>query len=244
MAERTSIVLGTEDWPPFSYEEGATAQVTGLSTEIINATFSRMGVSIKENKVYPWIRAQKAVYAGKVDGVYTASVNDERLKHTFFPSEPIITSKWVLFIHKSNKGTLKFDKLSDLNGKRIGLIKGYNYPAQFKDHVTKNSVIDEVSLETVNISKLLFKRYDYMPAVLETTLHLAKNRPEFQKINAVNKLHYFEKPLATTDFYLIFSKKTVKKEFVDKFSRALIAFKKTNEYQQILKKYLGSNDVD
>ena len=77
-----------------------------------------------------------------------------------------------------------------------------------------------------------------MPAVLETTLYLAKNRPQLKKVDAYNNLYYFPTPLATTNFYLMFSKKTVEKEFVDRFSKALIEFKKTDEYQKILKKYL------
>ena len=81
MGQRTSIILGTEDWPPFSYADKANDQTSGLSTEIINATFRLMGISITENRVYPWARAQKLVYHGILDAVYTASINDERKKY-------------------------------------------------------------------------------------------------------------------------------------------------------------------
>ncbi|WP_019027463.1 substrate-binding periplasmic protein [Colwellia piezophila] len=236
--QRTSIVLGTEDWPPFSYEDKETNLISGLSTEIINATFSRMGISIEENNIYPWARAQKDMYLGKLDAVYTASINDERKKYSLFPSEPIITSQWVLFIKKSEKEVLRFEKLSDLKNKSIGLIFGYNYPSNFKKYIVENSFIQEVSFETQNIAKLIYGRYDYMPAVMETTLYLAKNRLELKKIDAYNNLYYFPMPLATTDFYLMFSKKTVKKEFVEQFSKALIEFKKTDEYKKIINKYL------
>ena len=131
-----------------------------------------------------------------------------------------------------------FDDLSDLKKKRIGLILGYNYPPKFREYVNENSLISEASLETQNIAMLIKGRYDYMPAVLETTLYLAKNRPELKKIDAYNNLYYFPTPLATVNFYLMFSKKTVKKEFVEQFSKALIEFKKTDEYQKIVKKYL------
>ncbi|PCH64503.1 MAG: hypothetical protein COC04_03530 [Gammaproteobacteria bacterium] len=238
MGQRTSIVLGTEDWPPFSYADKANDQTSGLSTEIINATFRLMGISITENRVYPWARAQQLVYHGILDAVYTASINDERKEYCHFPSEPIVTSKWVLFIKQSKKEVLNFDELSDLKKKRIGLILGYNYPSTFKKYVTENSLISEVPFETQNIAMLIRGRFDYMPAVLETTLYLAKNRPQLKKVDAYNNLYYFPTPLATTNFYLMFSKKTVEKEFVDRFSKALIEFKKTDEYQKILKKYL------
>ena len=237
MGQRTSIVLGTEDWPPFSYEDKVTKKISGLSTEVINATFKRMGVSIKSNTVYPWIRAQKWVYSGELDAIYTASINEERKKYTYIPSEPIVTSKWVLFIKKSNKDILHFKDLSDLKKKSLGLISGYNYPSKFKKYIMENSFIQEVPYETQNITKLLLERYDYMPAVLETTLYLSKNRPTLTKRDAYINLYYFPTPLASTDFYIIFSKRTVKKDFVEKFSKELIKFKKTAEYQKIIKKY-------
>ncbi|SFC41783.1 substrate-binding periplasmic protein [Pseudoalteromonas denitrificans] len=237
MAQRTSIALGTEDWPPFSYEDKVNNKTSGLSTEIINATFKRMGISIEENNVYPWARAQQNLYTGELDAIYTASINDERLKYSYFPSEPIITSKWVLFIRKSEKDTLSFKGLTDLKQKSIGLIRGYNYPSKFKEYISDNAFILESALETTNIAMLIKGRFNYMPAVLETTLYFAKNTPELKKMDTFNNLYYFPTPLATTDFYLMFSKKTVKKAFVEKFSKTLIAFKKTDEYQKLLVKY-------
>ena len=149
----------------------------------------------------------------------------------------MITSKWVLFIKKSSKDILRFETLSDLKNKRIGFIRGYNYPSNFKDYVEKHSLVQEVSKETQNIAKLLLGRFDYMPAVIETTLYLAKNNPELKKLYAYNNIYYFPTPIATTDFYLMFSRKTVNKTFVDQFSKALTEFKTTGSYREIIKKY-------
>ena len=80
MAQRTSIVLGTEDWPPFSYDDEINHKISGLSTLVINATFKRMGINIEENTVFPWARAQGMLYKGHLDAIYTASINDERKK--------------------------------------------------------------------------------------------------------------------------------------------------------------------
>jgi len=237
MGKRTSITLGTENWPPFSYTDKVANKISGISTEVINGTFKQMGITIERNGVYPWIRTQDMVYKGEIDAVYTASINDERKQYCYFPSEPIITSKWVLFIKKSKKDILFFQKLSDLKQKRIGLIRGYNYPLTFTNYIKGHSFIQEVSQETQNIVKLIMDRFDYMPALLETTLYLAENSLALKKMAAYDKLYYFPTPLATTDFYLIFSKKTVEKSLVDQFSKALIEFKKTADYLKIIQKY-------
>ena len=103
MAERTSISLSTEKWPPFSYYDNAKNQTMGLSTEVIAETFKRMKITIKNNNVYSWNRTQALIYDGTIDAAYTASISEERKKHCHFPSEPVSTSQWVLFIKKSNK---------------------------------------------------------------------------------------------------------------------------------------------
>ena len=232
------VSLGTEDWAPFSFKDKKAKKISGLSTEIIEGAFEVMGVKIKSNKVFPWARTQEMAFQGRFDAVYTASINDERKKYMLFPSEPVVSSKWVLFSTKANKSKLKFDKLEDLKGKKFCLIGGYNYPKEFKEYVKKNADFSSVSTENLNISKLVNNRCDYMPAVLETTLEKAKTDKELIRIDAYNKIFYFEKPLAVTDFYLMFSKKKVDQKFVDRFSKALKKFKTTDKYKAILKKYL------
>jgi len=236
--ERTSITLGTEDWSPFSFKDKKSKKILGLSSEIIYETFRMMNVKITSNKIMPWARTQKSGYAGKFDAVYTASINDERIKYMYFPKEPLISSKWVLFIKKENITNLKFDSLKSLNAKKICLINGYNYPKFFKKHIDKYSKITLTSREDLNIKKLLNNRCDYMPAVLETTLNMIKNKTSLKHIKAYQKIYYFDKSLSVSKFYLMFSKKNVSKEFVNKFSNTLKKFKKTDKYQEILNKYL------
>jgi len=233
---KQTIKLATEEWPPFSYEKNK--KITGLSTDIIYATLKKMGIKISSNKIMPWARTQNLGYYGKVDAVYTASINGERKKYMYFPSEPIVKSKWVLFIKKDNKNRLKFNNFQSLKGKKFCLIRGYNYPKEFKEYITKNAKITYTATENSNIEKLMHSRCDYMPAVLETTLYLIKHNKDLQKIKAYKNIYYFKKPLSVTNFYLMFSKKRVSKKFVDEFSNTLKEFKKTKTYKNILKKYL------
>lgn len=235
---RDSIRLGTEDWPPYSFQDVESKVVTGLSTEVVSAVLGKMGVTIEDNQIYPWARVQQFVYQGKVDGAYTASINEERKRFCYFPAESIVETTWVLFINKKDSGRLQFETLDDLKGRRIGLIRGYNYPKAFKEYIVKYSRIEEVSLETQNINKLLHGRYEYMPAIRETTVYLAKNSPLLQKQNASSRLYSFPKIIKMKKFYLMFSKKTVSQEFVEEFSNALGKFKKSADYHALLKKYL------
>lgn len=236
--ERKSITLGTENWAPFSYKDKVTKKVSGLSTEIIDAVFKQMDIKITSTRVMPWARTQELGYEGKFDAVYTASINNERKQYMYFPKEPIIKSKWVLFAKKSDKDKLKFDNLKSLKGKKFCFISEYNYPKVFKEYIYKNAKVTTVSEEVLNIAKLLHGRCDYMPAVLETTIDLTKTNTMLKENNAYKNIFYFKKPLSISSFYLMFSKKRVLKEFVDKFSDTLVKFKKTKKYKEIVEKYL------
>jgi len=235
---RDSIKLGTEDWAPFSFIDKKTKRITGLSSDIIYATFRSMNVKISSNKVLPWARTQKLAYQGKFDAVYTASINNERKKYMLFPKEPVVSSKWVLFANIEDKKRLKFENFKSLKDKKICLISGYNYPRIFMQYIKKNSKLTFVSKENLNISKLINHRCDYMPAVLESTLNMIKTKPLLKRMNAYKKIFYFERELSISNFYLMFSKKNVSKEFVNEFSKKLKLFKTTQEYNSILNKYL------
>jgi len=234
----TTITLATEDWAPFSFKDPKTGQISGLSTQIIENTFKLMNVKIKDIKIYPWFRTQKMGYEGKFDAVYTASINKERKQYMLFPKEPIITSKWVLFSTRNKQNKLRFDNLRSLKNKKFCLIGGYNYPKEFITYVLKNAKYSYVATENLNLTKLLNGRCDYMPAVLETTLTKIKTNKKLRALSAYKKIFYFKKPLATTKFYLMFSKKRVDQTFVDKFSNTLKKFKTTKQYQKIVKHYL------
>ena len=236
--DRMSINLATEDWAPFSFMDKTKHKISGLSTEIIEATFNKMGVKVSSNKIMPWARTQELGFEGRYDAVYTASINDERREYMYFPKEPVITSKWVLFATKKNKDRLNFNGYGSLKGKKFCLIAGYNYPKIFKDYIIKNSKITIVSKEDLNIAKLIHGRCDYMPAILETTLDITKHNKSLKALNAYDKVFYFTKPLSVSRFYIMFSKKNVSKDFVDRFSKELKDFKKTSQYKHILNKYL------
>ncbi len=235
---KNHLYLGTEEWPPFSFYNKKEKKVDGFSTEVIENTFKKMNVKIDKIKILPWVRTEKLGFEGKFDAVYTASKNSEREKYMYFPEEPIITSRWVLFGTDKKIAQLNLDNYTNLKNKRFCLIRGYNYPKKFKNYILKNAKITETYTEISNIEKLLYHRCDYMPAVLETTIYLTHHNAKLKKIGAYKKLYYFKTPLATTNFYLMFSKKRVSKEFVNKFSKELKEFKKTPKYKNLEKKYL------
>ena len=61
-----------------------------------------------------------------------------------------------------------------------------------------------------------------------------------KEMGLIGKIQPLPSPvIKEDDLYIMFSKKTITPEFVERFSAALSAFKKTDSYRAIQEKYFG-----
>ena len=224
------LKVATDRWPP--YEDLQNKKARGYSVEVVEAVFKRMKqpVDIKE---YPWARAVKNVFEGKNDALMSASYTNERNEKCFFPSEPLLMSKYVLFIRAENAGKLKFDTYEDLVGKSVGVIRGFGYSEEFWTFVKKHKNYQTVKDGKSNIKKMMKNRIDYFADDLGVGLAMIK------ELGLEGKIIPLKKAIKADGLNIIFSRKTMSRTFVDNFSKELKAFKKTSEFAKIFKKYLG-----
>lgn len=234
-AEEKQLNIITDEWPPYEFlvNEPGNRHISGFSTDIIVAILKKMNVGINDNiKQYPWIRADKMIREGSADLLYTATNNDEREKETYYAYEPLIDSCWSFFIRKEDEGKINYNSLDDFNGKRIGVVRGFAYPAEFRDYLKKENSFEEVTTDDLNVRKLIGKRFDIIIMDYINGLRLLKD------LGVTDKVVALQKPLKKISLYAVFSKITVKKEFVDQFSTELKTFKATEEYKIIYDKYI------
>ncbi len=208
--------IGCNDMPPYSFslDDGT---ITGLATELVEGVFKAMGIGDYEIKVFPWARSLRMLTAGTLHAVYTMQKNKDREILFYYPQEPLTYSKWVFFIQKDNIGKLKFDSLDDLKGKQIGLVRDYKYTSALWEFVKKENNYQIVSAEELNFKKLAAGRVDYVISEYNIGKYLAEKMGISDKVVALENT-----PIeSASPIYIVFSKKTVKKEFVDKFSNEL-----------------------
>jgi len=82
--------IGCDDWPP--YEMKINGELTGYATEIIQGTLKQMNIGISNLKIYPWVRAEKLLFKGKIDALFSSSKSEIREKHCYFPDESLVES--------------------------------------------------------------------------------------------------------------------------------------------------------
>ncbi|MBF0412653.1 MAG: transporter substrate-binding domain-containing protein [Desulfamplus sp.] len=236
VAEEKKLNIVTDDWPPYEFKAGEAGNeyITGFSTEVIIAVLKKMNVGINERiKQHPWARGEKMVIDGSADMLYTAADNPERAKLTHYPTESLMESSWSFFIRAEDAGKLKYNSFEDLKGQKIGVVRGYSYTPELWQFMKAENNFEEVASDDFNVKKLVGKRFNYIIMDYGNGKSLLKNMGLSDKVVPI------ENPIKSISLYAIFSKNTVDKDFVDKFSAELKAFKATQDYKAIYEKYIG-----
>lgn len=218
--------------PPYTFKDESSGIVTGLWVETVRSVMKRLGESHEKIEIFKWARVKQEGFDGKIDGVFGSQINDERLQYMRFPKETISTETWVFWIRKTDGDKLKYASFEDLKGKLIGLVTGYNYPKEFVDFVEQEAFVERVSTETQNFKKLAEGRIDYTVSLLHIGSWIAAKEGLSEMVTPL-----VNKSLFTSDFYIMFNKKNVSREWVDRFSDELAEYKKSEEYRKLPERF-------
>lgn len=233
------LTIGSDHWPPYELAEKDFV-TNGFSTQVVEAVLKRMNVQI-EGKIhlYPFARLEHHILYGHIDAAFSLSSNTKRQKQCYFPAEPLIDSKWVLFIRQEDKNRLRFSTLDDLKGKTIGVVRQYAYTPAFWAFLKKENNYETVSNDEQNFIKLRSGRIDYVIAEYANALTILK------KLGLSDELMpLLTQPVYKTELYVIFNKQRISEQFVNRFSDTLKAFKRTSEYDRIYENYFLTHPLD
>lgn len=219
------IVTGEQDsWPPFI---SADAQ-SGISVEVATAAFKTQGYELKM-QLAPWARALDNVKNGKTDILVATWFTLERTSYLLYSDEYFKNE--VKFIKRAGD-PFEYTDLKSLDGKNIGIVRGYGYGDAFLSarSFTKSETKDLLG----NLRKLANKRIDLTledKAVASSIMMIQngidRSKYEFTKgALSVNPLH------VTSGL-----KNSKAKEFVNAFNAGLKAIKASGQFEEILKKY-------
>lgn len=229
--------IATDEWPPYEYT-GSDGEVTGFSTEVVRRVFKEMDIDHGEIQVLPWARGEAMVFNGELDVLFSASHSEKRLKHCHFPAEPLLESPNVLFIRAADRDRLQFEKLEDLRGRRVGIVRNYAYTSEFLDFVKTHADHTVALDDTSNFKLLMGERVDFIPADLGNGLALVDRLGLQEEIIPLRN-----NPIKTSGIYVMFSKKTTNPELVARFSEALKNFRKTPAYSSLYDRYFGAHRI-
>lgn len=223
--------LCIDEWPPYEYTEND--QPKGISYTTVMSVLSRMGSETPQIVLATWGRCVERVRTGKSHAAFTALKTKERQKFALYPAESLVESYWVFFIREDRSGSLRFRTLSDLDGRSIGIVKGFYYPPDFLRYAKNHAKLEYGPNSMTNFRKLLDNRLDYIFEDLAVGIYGVR---AFLAQGEVVPL--VDTVMATEPMYIMFSKKAVSPDFVARFSAELERYKKTDQYKKMLQEYL------
>ncbi|MEM7223754.1 MAG: transporter substrate-binding domain-containing protein [Pseudomonadota bacterium] len=225
-AETLTVAVEDKNYVPYYlWVEG---QPSGLCVEVAEGAIRLMGDEVEFLR-RSWVRVLRDVERKVVDAGLCGTKNQERAAYSHYPEEPLTTYDATLFV--SADSSLVSSDIDDLDGRRFGLVKGYNYGELDKDMEEKGMIrIEAPDRET--LFKLLIKgRLDVMLDSVMPTLADAR------KLGYQTKIRPLFPSLSESPGYLFFSQKPGHDELAKKFSEALKEFKQTEEYATIKARY-------
>lgn len=219
------LVAAADPWPP--YFDPRSPRL-GVASEVVREALRSQGYSVSF-RVMPWDAAQKAVYEGRTDMIIDAWYTQEREKR-YLVSVPYIKSRIVFFKRKDSP--FQYRGKEDLNGLRVGLIKGYAYGEEFLswDNYKREYDVSFISLAL----KVASGKLDLVPEDKLVGMRLIKdNEPWLLEV-----LEPVEAPLRETTIHVMVSRKLKDgEEILKAFERGLKEMKRSGQYQRILATY-------
>ncbi len=195
---------------------------------IVQALFKKADVPL-ELVFRPFKRALKSTKFGMIDGLFNFYKTDERLEF-FDYSEPIITNPLVFFVYKDS--TLKYDKLEDLKGLTVGVMRGYTYGIDFDNSTL--FIKNKANKHEDALKRVALNRVNAYPCDKLVGLNVARNN------NYMSKLKILPKPLKVMDGHIGFTKGKHRKVIL-KLNTALEEMKKNNTIEKMINDYIAKN---
>jgi polar amino acid transport system substrate-binding protein len=182
-ARAESIVLTTEEYPPFVYRDGN--EVKGAATEQVQQVMAAIGTDYTIT-VMPWARAYAEALKTPMTCVFATAHNAERDK-LFKWVEPLLIDRNVLIKHAGSP--VAADNLDHAKKYTVG-----TWREDYTEKLLRQSAFPRIDVATdfkATLKKLMSDRIDLMPI---SELYYLKLKKEGQAIEKV--VPFSQQPLA------------------------------------------------
>ncbi|TQV86871.1 substrate-binding periplasmic protein [Aliikangiella coralliicola] len=228
-SKKCQLNYGWTEWKPLQYLDKR-GKIIGLQIDLVEAIAESLNCDINFIKGR-WNDNLEKIRTGEVDFTANATPSEKRKQFAHF-SNPYRQDSFAVFVRmedveKYNAGTINALKLIDF---KLGLAKQYLYGEEVEAWQSDNQYNYLLTYSAVaedNFSKLIKGEID---GFLEDPFVISYKLRSKDLTKKVVPL-----PIRTTgrEVCFIFSKKTVSKNFVSQFNRALTKIKNNPKYQSI-----------
>ncbi len=223
---RTLIaVVADEDYPPFYYFDEEQQRWAGVSIEVCEAAAASLGYELEYQR-YPFNRMLQFVSSGCADIACTLFNTPVRAPGVNYTSVPHAFEDIWAFGRASDPDRRELD-VEQLRFHTVGGVRAYFYGQTLEDGEDFKKFL--LGNETQLIRVLLAGRVDYGLGNKASITMLAK------QLGAADKIRFMEKSVYRGPIYIAVSRAREDSErLVSDLTRAVVAFRETEAYRQIL----------
>ncbi|MHC1723839.1 MAG: transporter substrate-binding domain-containing protein [Aminipila sp.] len=224
----STIIVATSPYEPYFIYNENTKEISGMDYDLIQEVFKESNYKV-EFKIVPWDTSIKMVKAGLSDILPAISYDKNRENYLKFSDSYRYESPYGFYTSKDQN--IKVDQLSDLEGKRIGVISGYTY---FTELYQLNLKLEESNKEEILFKKLLKGQLDIVVLEMESGDYQVKKLKMENLIRKESYVFILKNPVKT---YLGFG--TVKSHALicDLFNKKIKAMQENGKLKKIAEKY-------
>lgn len=225
----TLVIATNSDYPPFILKD----QKSSFLPDLLKKIGDEMGVTF-ELRYLPWQRCEQQVQSHDAWGALPYTRNEDREKIYAF-SDPMyqIDAKFFAYDAKGTKKQIRYNRLRDLEGWRIGGIQGYYYEPMF---AAAGLDVDYAHSEEQNIKRLQLNRIDLTPLPGTIGWYLIKKLfPD----NIAENFYTLEKPLVSNGTLHLMTSKSYPGNAIlmARFNAALAKIKTNGTFADVVAKH-------
>ncbi|MBU2514354.1 transporter substrate-binding domain-containing protein [bacterium] len=199
---------------------------TGVFIELVKTISSRAGFEISI-QITPPVRTVSNFANNKAEVLFPA------IDVFFPPDQKYLKSSEIIYVKTdfifTRKGDPLFKTINDIEGKKVGITRGYPYAKALMEN--KSIIFDIANGDEINVRKLMAKRIDVF--VVEEKSGLKAFEDEGQ----LDQMHYdATSPVSKQDVFFAFQADARGKQLEQLISKALLELKKDGTFGKIMAK--------
>jgi len=226
---RQTVNIGYSEYKPYMSQS---LPHKGLLNHIVKESFALEGITtnftmMSSSKIF------KLIEAGKLDASVGWTPTKQRARFADF-SDPIFTSKVVLFYRKNNP--IHWNSIPTAKKVIMGATKTYEYGDKFESAKKQGHIkVQIANSDKINFKKLIGTRIDAFPIALDVGQDMLARK--FSKRQR-RVLDFSSQEIYSEPLTLMFSKNMASnKALMTSFNRGFSKLKETGDYQKILQKF-------
>ncbi len=240
-AKKKSLLNGWYLWEPYQYNKVSAGgySLTGMDIKLVKQLSERVGIATEYEQV-DWGQHQLDLRDGKRDIAAGATYTKARANYVYF-SEPYRYEENSLFVMRDSIKELDFESISEflvqirLQNFNLGVTQGFIYADPqinlFINDSTNSDIIKQYHNDVDALQALVKGEIDGFISDRVVGAAAILNNKVTSKVREI-QLH------VKTPIHLMFSKKSVPLDVVDRYNHAIKEFSDSNEYKDIVKTYL------